>query len=129
MRPSRRRLASAACTSGAFTQSCVGYLSDGLVFTVRTGFPGTFATYSDYQQLPVLGTGVSSSWAELSSMTNGVVDTIDSPYQFSVEMSGFFYAPVSGTYLFTGRSDDGNYLWLGVSAVDGTSFDNALLQV
>jgi len=47
---------------------------------------------------------------------------------YSVEWTGVFYAPVSGTYTFYLQSDDSSYLWLGDNALSGYTTANCLIN-
>ena len=47
---------------------------------------------------------------------------------YSVEWTGVFYAPVSGTYTFYLASDDSSYLWLGDNALSGYTISNCLVN-
>jgi hypothetical protein len=47
---------------------------------------------------------------------------------YSVEWTGAFYAPTSGTYTFYLASDDSSYLWLGDNALSGYTTANSLVN-
>lgn len=47
---------------------------------------------------------------------------------YSVEWTGFFFAPITGTYTFYLASDDSSYLWVGNTAASGFTTSNALIN-
>ena len=47
---------------------------------------------------------------------------------YSVEWTGFFFAPITGTYTFYLASDDSSYLWVGSSAASGYTTANSLIN-
>jgi hypothetical protein len=47
---------------------------------------------------------------------------------YSVEWTGLFYAPITGTYTFYLASDDSSYLWIGSTATSGYTTANALIN-
>lgn len=47
---------------------------------------------------------------------------------YSVEWTGLFYAPTTGTYTFYLASDDSSYLWIGSTATSGYTTANALIN-
>jgi hypothetical protein len=47
---------------------------------------------------------------------------------YSVQWTGYFIVPESGSYQFTIASDDGSWLWMGNPAVDGYNASNAIIN-
>lgn len=47
---------------------------------------------------------------------------------YSVEWTGLFFAPVTGTYTFYLASDDSSYLWIGSNATSGYTTANCLIN-
>jgi len=47
---------------------------------------------------------------------------------YSVEWTGFFFAPITGTYTFYLASDDSSYLWVGSTAASGYTTANSLIN-
>lgn len=62
---------------------------------------------------------------------NGTDTTINEPgllNNTSIEYKGYFLASYTGTHTFYLNSDDGSYLWIGLSALSGYTTANALVQ-
>jgi hypothetical protein len=62
---------------------------------------------------------------------NGTDTTISEPSLLnntSIEYKGYFLATYTGTHTFYLSSDDGSYLWIGLTALSGYTTSNALLQ-
>jgi hypothetical protein len=57
-----------------------------------------------------------------------VIGNVGQNTVYSVECTGFFYAPVGGTYTFYLLSDDNSYLWIGATATSGYTTSNTLLS-
>ena len=62
---------------------------------------------------------------------NGTDTTIAEPSLLnntSIEYKGYFLATYTGTHTFYLNSDDGSYLWIGLTALSGYTTANALVQ-
>jgi titin len=57
--------------------------------------------------------GYVTNMSDINTATNGFVPLDNSWESYSVEWTGYFYAPVTGTYTFYTNSDDASYLWIG----------------
>ena len=62
---------------------------------------------------------------------NGTDTTISEPALLnntSIEYKGYFLATYTGTHTFYLSSDDGSYMWIGLTALSGFTTANALIQ-
>jgi hypothetical protein len=62
---------------------------------------------------------------------NGTDTTISEPgllNNTSIQYKGYFLATYTGTHTFYLNSDDGSYLWIGLTALSGYTTSNALVQ-
>ena len=62
---------------------------------------------------------------------NGTDTTISEPTlvnNTSIEYKGYFLATYTGTHTFYLNSDDGSYLWVGLTALSGYTTSNALIN-
>lgn len=62
---------------------------------------------------------------------NGTDTTINEPgllNDTSIEYQGYFLASYTGTHTFFLNSDDGSYLWIGLTALSGYTTANALIN-
>ena len=62
---------------------------------------------------------------------NGTDTTISEPTlvnNTSIEYKGYFLATYTGTHTFYLNSDDGSYLWIGLTALSGYTTSNALIN-
>jgi hypothetical protein len=62
---------------------------------------------------------------------NGTDTTINEPgllNNTSIEYKGYFLASYTGTHTFYLNSDDGSYLWVGLTALSGYTTANALIN-
>ena len=62
---------------------------------------------------------------------NGTDTTISEPSLLnntSIEYKGYFLASYTGTHTFYLSSDDGSYMWIGLTALSGFTTSNALIQ-
>lgn len=62
---------------------------------------------------------------------NGTDTTISEPTLLnntSIEYKGYFLATYTGTHTFYLNSDDGSYLWVGLTALSGYTTSNALIN-
>jgi len=78
-----------------------------------------------------------ASWFATASLKaapnnyNGTDATISEPSLLnntSIEYKGYFLATYTGTHTFYLSSDDGSYLWIGLTALSGYTTANALVQ-
>jgi len=69
---------------------------------------------------------------DIGSLSLGIYNSPDRhlniQHSFSVQWTGYFYAPASGTYIFTTTSHDASYLWIGAAAASGYTTANALVK-
>ena len=60
--------------------------------------------------------------------TDSAIGGIAANTVYSVECTGLFFAPISGTYTFYLASDDSSYLWIGSTAISGYTTSNCLIN-
>jgi hypothetical protein len=81
--------------------------------------PALFSTYNAF------ATGITTNMTNLTSATNSTYTVNGSATNFSVEWTGKFYAPTTGSYTFYLGSGDASYLWIGPYATSGYTTANA----
>lgn len=103
-------------TPSTITASTISYLS-GLRFTRVSGYmndnPAFFATAT----VTHTGSNITNT-SNVFTATNGI-QAVNGSDNYSIEWSGFFYAPTTGTYTMYIASDDCGYLWVGNNAQTG----------
>lgn len=73
--------------------------------------------------------GTTSNFTTLTTATNGIYLEDDITFNFfSVQWTGYFLPPETGTYTFTLTSDDASYLWIGDQAITGFTEGNATVN-
>ena len=75
-------------------------------------------------QIPIRS-GFTAEFSTINASTNGATTIQNTNY--CVEWTGYFYAPVSGTYTFNVFADNAAYVWMGPTAVSGYSRSYDLL--
>ena len=58
-------------------------------------------------------------------------DSLNTPIdvnEYSIQWTGYFIAPTTGTYLFSTTSDDASYMWIGAEAISGFTTSNAIVD-
>jgi len=98
----------------------------GLQFRCFTGYFNDTVTWFDQQT--ETSSGLTSNFTNIYTSTNGTYAVDGTDTSFSIEWFGNFYAPYTGTYTFTLRTDDASYLWLGSTALAGYTTGNALIN-
>lgn len=89
-------------------------LSSGLRWNAYNGY---FENSGFSYTVPVYGnagqsSGTSTNFSNLSNSTGGNFVDNTNPSSFTIAYSGFIYAQIGGTYIFSCTSDDGSYLWI-----------------
>lgn len=111
--------------------------SAGLIYKMYDGYHEDFTPYSTTGVARNGYNGVSSGTSiDLGNLavatSNNVIghpNDNNGLQTFSIEWLGYFYTlGGSGTYTFSMSSDDGSYLWLGISALDGYTTSNVLVN-
>jgi hypothetical protein len=99
--------------------------------------PGAEASISNIQPglLRKVYTGYFSDavdWFDTATMTSITQDTFVNLNGFasvySVQWTGYFLVPTTGTYTFQTNSDDASYVWLGNNAKTGYTTSNAVVN-
>jgi len=72
--------------------------------------------------------GLITNLTNINTSTNGIVPLDSSWSNYSVEWTGFFFAPYTGTYTFITVSDDASYLWIGSIALSGYTTGNGTVR-
>ena len=103
-------------------------LNSGLMYRVFTGTFNDVPTWFDSQT--ETNSGISSNFSNINTCTGGVVPNDSASWYgtFSVDLFGFFYATVTGSYTFYTNSDDMSYLWIGSSALSGYTTSNCIVN-
>ena len=96
----------------------------GLVYIGYSGYHNENANYTG--TVTTSGTITSPPAASLSAWTNGYYVANTGQANFSVVWTGYYTAPSSGSYTFATNSDDGSYLWVGITS--GFTTGNALVN-
>jgi hypothetical protein len=99
---------------------------DGLTWKFANGYHNDSATY--FETTPYTQIGRSSDFTNLSTATNGRFTSGQGIDSYSIEFTGYFRAPETGTYTFFANSDNKIYVWIGTSALSGYTTGNALFN-
>jgi hypothetical protein len=99
---------------------------DGLTWKFANGYHNDSATY--FETTPYTQIGRSSDFTNLSTATNGRFTSGQGIDSYSIEFTGYFRAPETGTYTFFANSDNKIYVWIGSSALSGYTTGNALFS-
>lgn len=107
--------------------------SPGLIYRIYNGYHNEVANYttSASARTGYSGTsnGTSIDISNLASATHRNVIGNNGSVMFSIEWIGYFYTgSESGIWTFYTNSDDGSYLWLGSTALDGYTIGNSLVN-
>jgi len=100
-------------------------LVDGLTWKFANGYHSSSATYFD--TTPYTQIGRSSDFTNLASATNGRFTSAQTMDSYSIEWTGYFRAPETGTFTFFLNTDDQSYLWIGTTALAGYTTSNTLV--
>jgi len=98
----------------------------GLQFRCFTGYFNDDVTWFDRQT--ETSSGLTSNFTNISTSTKDTYTVNGTNTNFSIEWFGNFYAPYTGTYTFTLRSDDASYLWIGSTALAGYTTSNTVIS-
>jgi hypothetical protein len=71
--------------------------------------------------------GTTSDLSSIGGSTGSVIANNIS-YNFGIELIGYFYAPLAGTYTFSTTSVNSSAIWLGSSAYSGYTNSNRLVN-
>ena len=94
----------------------------------NVNFASSFQVQTDSNTgSPMQGKGT-IDLSSLDKMTNGAIQEKANSHGWSMELVGFFIPPSSGNWLFQTSSNQGSYLWIGDSAIQGWTTDNATVN-
>jgi hypothetical protein len=90
--------------------------ASGVVGVGRNGYHNEVVTYVDTVQ----NQGPFGPYTEIN--ITGYPENISRLYR------GYFFAPSTGNYRFRVTSDDGSYMWLGSTAISGSTTGNVIIN-
>lgn len=112
----------------------------GLVFKIYDGYYNDDVNYTNTASLRtinMLGPNTSNvvNFRSIYTSTNGSVNndpiyaqSITVLIYYTVLYTGYFLAPLTGSYTFSTTSDDSSFIWIGPEALSGYTVLNALVK-
>jgi len=97
--------------------------SIGFYYEVYEGYFETYGPLFFTTTGDILRSGIVTDMSSLTTSMGGALS-----YAFSVQWTGIFKAPVTGTYTFATSSDDASYLWVYQDDAYELDFDTAVVK-